>query len=314
MITPSTPGTSRGEGERQRVQLARHGLVLFFSLLVPLSALSEGLIIVTRDMRWTALLMWMPGLAALLTRLILHEGMADISFRFWPQEQYLPESLALVSPSLLATRPMGQLKRIVHLAPGQWKGLKAIIIALLFPTIIGLLAYGIAWITGLAQFSFPTRATSLSTSLHFALHLLVLSTIMTIPSALTAAGEELGWRGYMLTRLIDARIPCPVLLSGVIWGLWHLPLILTGLYFTSSHRVFTASIFMLVLIAFGFIIARLRLESESIWPAITVHASWNVIIPRGFDYATRGVHATLWTGEAGVLVALIMLLAAFIFS
>jgi hypothetical protein len=43
---------------------------------------------------------------------------------------------------------------------------------------------------------------------------------------MTAAGEEIGWRGYMLTRLVDAGIPRPVLASGLIWGLWHVPVVL----------------------------------------------------------------------------------------
>lgn len=44
------------------------------------------------------------------------------------------------------------------------------------------------------------------------------------------AGEEIGWRGYMLTRLVDSGIKAPILISGLIWGLWHAPLILSGQY------------------------------------------------------------------------------------
>jgi uncharacterized protein len=47
-------------------------------------------------------------------------------------------------------------------------------------------------------------------------------------SCVSAAGEEIGWRGYMLTRLTEGGIRYPVLASGVIWGLWHVPLIVTG--------------------------------------------------------------------------------------
>ena len=49
------------------------------------------------------------------------------------------------------------------------------------------------------------------------------------------AGEEIGWHGYMLTRLVDAGMAKPILTSGLIWGLWHVPLILGG-YTWSVHR------------------------------------------------------------------------------
>ena len=57
-----------------------------------------------------------------------------------------------------------------------------------------------------------------------------------------AVTEEVGLRGYMLTRLFAARVPQPLFVSGVIWSLWHFPLILSGVYaagpLTATRRVF----------------------------------------------------------------------------
>jgi membrane protease YdiL (CAAX protease family) len=62
------------------------------------------------------------------------------------------------------------------------------------------------------------------------------------------------------------------------------------------------------------VIARMRLETGSVWPAIVLHAAWNSIIIRGFDPATTGSGSTLWVGESGILSTLALLAAAVVFS
>jgi uncharacterized protein len=66
----------------------------------------------------------------------------------------------------------------------------------------------------------------------------------------------------------------------------------------------------------GFVIARMRLETGSIWPTIVLHGAWNSTIQSAFDPATTstGAGATLWVGEAGIFTALALVVAAVIFS
>ena len=134
------------------------------------------------------LLMWAPGLSSILTRLLLREGIADISLRV-----------------------------------GGRRTLKTLPIILLFPVAIGLVAYGLAWITGLVQYVTPDTYLKAPPAVIFVGLLLVQMMFGTAAGLIGCVGEELGWRGYMLTRLIDARVPYPMLISGIIWGLWHLP-------------------------------------------------------------------------------------------
>jgi uncharacterized protein len=81
---------------------------------------------------------------------------------------------------------------------GGRRGLGAIGIALVFPVAVGLVAYGTAWATGLAGFE---ARPSVGMIVPFAVGMMV--------GLVLAAGEEIGWRGYMLTRLIDAGVPAP---------------------------------------------------------------------------------------------------------
>ncbi len=273
--------------ERETRLRARRGLAIYFAALVPLSAVLEARLILGDGSSWViSALMWTPGAAAIVARLILREGFGDVSFRL-----------------------------------GGRLGVKAIGIALLFPIVIGLIAYGIAWSVGLVQFmpqpdKLSARFVGDATPpiLVFVINLALAATVVAVLAARVAAGEEIGWRGYMLTRLIDAGVPKPILVSGVIWGLWHVPLILGGVYLAGPPPMVSTLLWMVVAIAMSFVLARLRLETGSIWPAITLHAAWNSIIQTAFDPASPGPDAALWIGESGILVALTMIAAAVVFA
>src|SRR5262245_58373007 len=230
--------------------------------------------------------MWTPAAASVVARLALREGFADVSFRL-----------------------------------GGRRGWKALGLALIFPVVLGLIAYGITWATGLVQFSprlielaAPYVGAAASPAVVFVVNLAVASTIVTLLSARTAAGEELGWRGYVLTRLIDAGVPRPVLVSGLIWGVWHVPLILGGAYLVGPPPLLATALFLVTATAFSFVFARLRLETGSVWPAVALHAAWNAAIQTAFDPGRAAARAALWVGEAGVLVARTMVVAAAAFS
>jgi len=248
---------------------ARRGLAIYFAIVVVLSAAIEGFIILNPSMDGLiAVLMLVPTIASVVARLSLREGFSDVSFRF-----------------------------------GGRRGLGAIGLALVFPVAVGLVAYGIAWTTGLA--GFETRPS---------VGMIVPFTVGLMIGLILAAGEEIGWRGYMLTRLIDAGVPRPVLASGLIWAFWHVPLVLGGVYAAGPSPALSAALIVVSITSFGYVIARLRLETGSVWPAIVLHAAWNRIIQGPFDGATTGLGATLWVGESGILTALTLVLAAVIFS
>ncbi|UWG47842.1 Metal-dependent membrane protease, CAAX family [Halanaeroarchaeum sp. HSR-CO] len=55
--------------------------------------------------------------------------------------------------------------------------------------------------------------------------------------AVAAFGEELGWRGLLLTELAPIGFWKVSLVTGLIWGMWHAPLILLGLQFSNEPVV-----------------------------------------------------------------------------
>lgn len=88
-------------------------------------------------------------------------------------------------------------------------------------------------------------------------------------------GEEFGWRGYLLVRLAPLGRTKAALLVGIIWGLWHAPLIAAFGYVYPGHPI--AGIFMMTLYTtpLSIIFAWLRFKSKSVWPSTIAHAANN---------------------------------------
>jgi uncharacterized protein len=174
------------------------------------------------------------------------------------------------------------------------------------PLAVGTLAYGAAWLTGLVGFEDGAGA--------FLVGLVSAATWITIYGFIFTAGEEIGWRGYMLTRLVDAGVPRPVLVSGLIWAGWHLPLIFAGIYAAGPYPALSAVLFVVSVTSIAYILARMRLETGSVWPAVFAHSAWNSIIQGPFDGATKGPNAALWTGESGILTLIVLVVVAVLVS
>jgi membrane protease YdiL (CAAX protease family) len=188
---------------------------------------------------------------------------------------------------------------------GGRRGRNAVLQALVFPITIGLVVYGIAWAAGLIGFGVPP--TGLGGWAAAIAVLLVLNIVV-------SSGEEIGWRGYMLTRLIDAGVPRPVLASGLIWGAWHVPLFLWGGFVQGVPPLLATAIFMVMAPSLGYVLARMRLETGSVWPAVALHTAWNVAMQAGFQPLAEGASSQVWVGESGVITALVLVVAAVIYS
>ncbi|HEU5348257.1 MAG TPA: CPBP family intramembrane glutamic endopeptidase [Ktedonobacterales bacterium] len=88
-------------------------------------------------------------------------------------------------------------------------------------------------------------------------------------------GEEFGWRGYLLPRLAPLGGLRAAVLTGVVWGLWHAPLIVVTSYNFPGHPWLGAGEMVLVTVALSVVYAWLRFRSGSVWPSTLAHAAAN---------------------------------------
>jgi membrane protease YdiL (CAAX protease family) len=270
----TTPTTSAGDTQRQ----AFRGLSIFFAIVVVLSPPIQAVIIAgDLDGGRNGLIPWLSLIAAFM----FVPTIASVVARLALKEGFSDVSFRL----------------------GGRRGRSAILQALVLPVLIGLVVYGIGWATGLVGFGIPPMGGWVAGIAA----LLVLNLFL-------VSGEEIGWRGYMLTRLIDAGVPRPVLASGVIWGLWHVPLFLWGGFVQGVPPLLATALLMVLTPSLGYVLARMRLETGSVWPAVALHVAWNVAIQAGFQPLATGPSSQVWVGESGVLTVLALVVAAVIYS
>ncbi|HMN11636.1 MAG TPA: CPBP family intramembrane metalloprotease [Bellilinea sp.] len=108
--------------------------------------------------------------------------------------------------------------------------------------------------------------------------------ISPLMNSVVTFGEEFGWRGYLLQKLLALGPRKGLLLSGVIWGLWHAPLIAMGHNYGRNYPGWPiAGIVMMTIfcISAGTLLAWLSLRGRSVWPAVIGHAAMNGIAGLG---------------------------------
>jgi membrane protease YdiL (CAAX protease family) len=117
-------------------------------------------------------------------------------------------------------------------------------------------------------------------------------------------GEEFGWRGYLQVRLFAKKPLWAAVATGLIWGVWHYPMILMGYIF--SGNPLGLLLYPINMIFTSIIYGWLRLRSGSVWSASLAHATGNTIINPLLASLLPNVEWTLiWAGyRLAVLVVL----------
>jgi membrane protease YdiL (CAAX protease family) len=217
-------------------------------------------------------LTWAPGLSAIIVRLITERSLKGIGF-----------------------------------APGKPKWL---LIALALPFAYALAPYLIAWGAGLAAFAperwgsvlpYGIRVTGVAPALA------LIATVGLVDKLSRSLGEEIGWRGLLVPELLKVTsFRVTALVSGVIWALWHFPLIIFGDYRAAGTPVlFQLGCFAAMVISSSFLYAWLRKRSGSVWPPALLHAAHNLLVQSVLDQASINHGGAFYlTTEFGAGIAL----------
>ena len=132
-----------------------------------------------------------------------------------------------------------------------------------------------------------------------------------------ALGEEAGWRGYMMPRLkerfglLNGRM-----LGGVIWGVWHWPIMLLTGYEYGTHYlgapVLGLVVWCVVCFALNTLLDILDEKTECIWVPAIAHGAFNAIaaLPQVLVTPADAYYNVLGPMPIGLIAALPMLAAA----
>ena len=127
-------------------------------------------------------------------------------------------------------------------------------------------------------------------------------------NAVAGLGEELGWRGFLHKEWAFLGFWRSSVLIGLVWGLWHAPLILQGHNYP-QHPVVGVFMMTLLCILLAPIFSYVRVKARSVIAAAIIHGTFNatyglsLVLIRGGSDLTTGV-----TGLPGFFVLAVVIL------
>lgn len=150
--------------------------------------------------------------------------------------------------------------------------------------------------------------------------------IIQIVSALTfapfinilfAMGEELGWRGFLLPKLLPLGEWKAILLTGFVWGIWHAPTTILHGYNFPLHPYLGVLVMTIGCMLLGIIFGWLYIKTKSPWAPALAHGAFNAIAglsffflkPESVDTALGGspLGVAGWLAMAVVIGGLLLL-------
>ena len=187
----------------------------------------------------------------------------------------------------------------------RWGATRWATLAYVLPLGYATAAYGPVWLAGLGGVDLG----------RFRIGVVTFLALGSLQSLLSATGEELGWRGFLVPTLARTMsFGRTAVVSGAIWAAWHVPLIAFADYNAGTPTWYAVLCFAIMVVSLAVPLAWLRLRSGSVWPAAILHATHNLFVQGFFDRVTVDTGPTRWlTGEFGAALAVTIGATAWMF-
>jgi len=234
---------------------------------------------------YTIMIMWCPALATLLTCLLRGIPLSSLGWK-WGRNKYQLWSYAI--PFLYALA--------AYLA--VWISGKG---GFYNKEFVGKIAKGLGW--------------NLPDGVVIILFVLLAGTFGMVRSMASALGEEIGWRGFLTPQLAKiSSYTATSLWMGLIWSLYHYPLLLGSNYNTGGSKLYALICFTVMVFASCFVYTWMRLKSGSLWTGTLLHASHNLFIQMVFTPITVDTGNTMkYIDEFGIALPIVSVVVGFIF-
>jgi uncharacterized protein len=164
--------------------------------------------------------------------------------------------------------------------------------------LITVAASAVVWATPLASFTMPEGGI-LSAIVNFLISFAI--------AALTfALAEEIGMRGYLQPHLMSLGRTRALLVVGLVWGTWHMPLYyFVAKLFPVGNVLFFVPLFYGTIVAGSFFYGYMRIYTGSTWPASIAHSvhntAWTTL--GAFTVTSSPVLVNLYlVGDYGLLI------------
>jgi membrane protease YdiL (CAAX protease family) len=113
-------------------------------------------------------------------------------------------------------------------------------------------------------------------------------------------GEEFGWRGYLQLRVASGRPLPAAVVTGLIWGVYHYPVILAG-FEGFENTLLGLIVFPITTILLSIIFGWLRTKTGSVWASCLAHSATNGVGGALLAYLYLGGGSFVLTSYVGVL-------------
>lgn len=230
-----------------------------------------------------ASVMFIPALCVLLTRLLTREGFSDSKiaphFNKRTVKYYL---FAWFGPQVLCT-------------------LGAVVYFLIFPGKFDPTHGYIMEQYAAAGVEISPEKVNLTMLSQFLMAL----TIAPLLNCINCFGEEWGWRGYMLPKLMGKMGFAPAaVIGGLIWGIWHAPIIAVGHNYGLGYpgAPWTGIAMMcLFCVVVGVFFSWLTVKTDSCLPAVFGHGALNGFAAAPLYYVADNGDALMGPSATGLI-------------